>query len=78
MHSWQLEGTIEIDEAVITGKRKYNRGRAMSRIYWVFGLYSREQQRDYAFLVPNRRTESILPIIEMLKLDFLSLYIVGL
>ena len=49
MMNLRLSGTIEIDEAVITGRRKYNRGR-YRRIYWIFGLYSREQQKCYAFL----------------------------
>lgn len=63
MLNFRLRGTIEIDEAVITGRRKYNVGR-LTRIYWVFGLYSREERKAYAFIVPDRTTESIFPIIE--------------
>lgn len=62
--SWKLSGTIEIDEAVITGKRKYHKGRYINRLYWVFGLYAREQNRGYAFLVPNRKTDVLFPIIQ--------------
>jgi hypothetical protein len=63
MTNLKLGGVVEIDEAVITGKRKYNRGR-MTRNYWVFGLYSRDLGKGYAFLVPNRQTEILFPIIE--------------
>lgn len=63
MMSIKLSGIIEIDEAVITGKRKYNRGRPINRLYWVFGLYSREEKYGYVFLVPDRTTNSLLPII---------------
>ena len=41
----------------------------MTRIYWVFGLYSREQGRSYAFIVPDRKSESILPIIERVTFE---------
>ena len=63
MMNLRLSGTIEIDEAVITGRRKYNRGR-YGRIYWIFGLYSREQRKGYAFFVPNRRSHILFPIME--------------
>jgi len=46
----KLSGTIEIDEAVITGSRKYQRGRSPGRLYWVFGLYSREEKKRICFL----------------------------
>ena len=70
MLNFRLKGTIEIDEAVITGKRKYNQGRAMTRIYWVFGLYSREDQRGYAFMIPNKKINTIFSIIEKYLLIF--------
>jgi hypothetical protein len=63
MMNTRLSGVVEIDEAVITGRRKYNRGRA-TRNYWVFGLYSRDQKKAYAFLVPNRQSDTLLSIIE--------------
>lgn len=37
----KLQGTIEINEAVTTGCRKYNRDRALNRQQWVFSLYAR-------------------------------------
>lgn len=63
MMSIKLDGVIEIDEAVITGKRKYHRGRLVNRLYWVFGLYSRREKYGYAFIVPDRTTNSLLPFI---------------
>ena len=65
MMSLKLHGTIEIDEAVITGKRKYHRGRIINRLYWVFGFYSRMERIAYTFLVEDRTTDSLLPIIKM-------------
>ena len=59
----KLTGTVEIDEAVITGKRKYQRSRLPSRLYWIFGLYSRDQKMEYIFLVENRRSETLLTIL---------------
>lgn len=64
MMTFPLRGTVEIDEAVVTGRRKYNRGRLMRRIFWAFGLYSREDRRGYVFVVPDRTTQTIFPIIE--------------
>jgi len=72
MLNFHLNGTIEINEAVVTGKRKYNQGRAMTHIYWNFGLYSRENQRGYAFIIPNRKINTIFSIIEKYLLIFKS------
>ena len=62
--NFKLQGTIEIDEAVITGRRKGLHGRFPKRQYWVFGLYSREQKYPYVFVVPNRRRGTLFPIID--------------
>ena len=59
-----LRGTIEIDEAVITAKRRGVGGRFPRRLFWIFGMLSREQQKSYVFLVQDRRTDTIFRIIE--------------
>ena len=63
MMNVKLQGVVEIDEAVITGKRKYHRGRLMTRLYWLFGMYSRNSKTGYAFLVKDRKSETLMPII---------------
>jgi hypothetical protein len=76
----KLTGTVEIDEAVITSRRRGFIGRIPSKIIWVFGLYSRNQKLVYIMLVPNRRADTLIPIIsalcsegcELLSDEFLS------
>jgi len=65
----RLKGTIEIDEAVITGRRKYHCGRAMTRLHWIFGLYSREDKCGYAFIVPDRTITTLFPILQRFFLN---------
>ena len=74
----KLNGIIELDEAVITGKRKYHRGRLTRKIYWVFGLISRETKKGYAFLVPNRRSETLFPIIQKYFLNRTIIFLLNL
>ena len=53
--------TVEIDESMFT-KRKYNRGRLV-REQWVFGGICRETDECFMYTVPNRRAETLMPII---------------
>ena len=59
-----LRGTIEIDEAALTSKRKGLNGRIPYKMLWVFGLFCRESKSSYIFLIPNRRTDIIFMLID--------------
>ena len=74
----KINRIIELDEAVITGKRKYHRGRLTRKIYWVFGLINRETKKEYAFLVPNRRSETLFPIIQKYFLNRTIIFLLNL
>ena len=61
--------TVEIDESCCTKKRKYNRGSGGPKPdRWVFGMVERLPGgfagRRRFFLVPNRRAETLIAIIE--------------
>lgn len=53
---------VELDEAKV-GKRKYNKGRIL-RGQWMFGGIERNTKKAFILPVPNRRTETLLPLIE--------------
>ena len=58
-----LNGTIEIDETYLPKSKFYYRfGRRVSRQY-VFGIFCREQKIPLLFTIPNRKAETIIPII---------------
>ena len=54
----------EIDESMITAKRLGEHGRIPKRIIWVFGILERNSKRCLIYLVPDRRRQTINPIIE--------------
>lgn len=59
-----LNSIVEIDESLIT-RRKYNRGRVVSK-RWVFGAIERRedgQYRSFVEFVENRREDTLLEII---------------
>lgn len=57
--------TVEIDEAVWR-RRKYRRGRRKKQI-WIFGAVERKPEggagRNFVMIVPNRKSETLIPII---------------
>lgn len=53
---------VELDEAKV-GKRKYNSGRII-RGQWVFGGIERDSKKFFILPVPNRCSETLLPIIQ--------------
>ena len=53
---------VEIDESKF-GKRKYNRGRRVDGI-WVFGGVERDSGNCFFETVPDRKAETLLPIIK--------------
>jgi len=59
-----LAGVIEIDEAAITSRRLGLIGRIPNGLLWVFGLYSRNDEIGYVFLMPNRRTQTLMTLID--------------
>ena len=67
-----------MDEAVITDKRKYHRGRLTRKIYWIFGLTSIETKKGYTFLVLNRRSETLFPIIQRYFLNRTIIFLLNL
>uniref|UniRef100_A0A0L8H004 ISXO2-like transposase domain-containing protein n=1 Tax=Octopus bimaculoides TaxID=37653 RepID=A0A0L8H004_OCTBM len=53
---------IEIDESMMC-KRKYNRGR-IPQERWVFGGWNREDKKGFLVFVPDRSSETLLPLIK--------------
>jgi transposase len=51
---------VEIDETVIR-RRKYNRGRPKKQ--WLFGGIDRKDGKVFCVLVPDRKSETVLPIM---------------
>ncbi len=54
---------VEIDEAVLGAKRKYNRGYNRGITQWVFGLIDITSKKCVLRLVPNRQAQTLVPII---------------
>jgi len=61
--SYQLSGEVEADESYFGGVRKGKRGRGAAGKVAVFGLLKRGG-KVYAAIIPNAKTETLLPIIE--------------
>jgi transposase len=61
--SYELSGEVEADESYFGGIRKGKRGRGASGKVAVFGLLKRGG-KVYTAIIPNARTETLLPIIE--------------
>lgn len=61
--SYQLAGEVEADESSFGGVRKGKRGRGAAGKIAVFGLLKRNG-RVYTAIIPNARTETLLPIIK--------------
>ncbi len=61
--SYELSGEVEADESYFGGKRKGRRGRGAKGKIAVFGLLKR-RGKVYTAIVPNAKTETLLPIIK--------------
>jgi transposase len=61
--SYELSGEVEADESYFGGKRKGKRGRGSAGKVAVFGLLKRGG-KVYTAIIPNVKTETLLPIIE--------------
>lgn len=61
--SYRLSGEIEADESYFGGVRKGKRGRGAAGKIAVFGLLKRNG-RVYTVIIPDARTETLLPIIK--------------
>jgi transposase len=61
--SYQLYGEIEADESYFGGVRKGKRGRGAAGKVAVFGLLKRGG-KVYTAIIPNAKTETLLPIIQ--------------
>ena len=61
--SYELSGEVEADESYFGGTRKGKRSRGASGKVTVFGLLKRSG-KVFTAIVPNARTETLLPIIE--------------
>ena len=53
---------VEIDESLMF-KRKNNLGRVIQQ-HWIFGMYDISLKKGYLISVPNRSSETLLPIIQ--------------
>jgi transposase len=61
--SYELSGEVEADESYFGGIRKGKRGRGAAGKVAVFGLLKRKG-KVYTAIIPNTKTETILPIIK--------------
>jgi len=61
--SYQLSGEVEADESYFGGARKGKRGRGAAGKVAVFGLLKRGG-KVYTAIIPNAKTETLLPIIQ--------------
>jgi transposase len=61
--SYELCGEVEADESYFGGVRKGKRGRGAAGKVAVFGLLKRGG-KVYTAIIPNSKTETILPIIK--------------
>ena len=61
--SFELSGEIEADESYFGGVRKGKRGRGAAGKVAVFGLLKRGG-KVYTAIIPNAKTETLLPIIQ--------------
>ena len=61
--SYELSGEVEADESYFGGVRKGKRGRGAAGKVAVFGLLKRKG-KVYACIIPNAKTETLLPIIQ--------------
>ncbi len=61
--SYELSGEVEADESYFRGRRKGKRGRGSAGKVAVFGLLKRGG-KVYTAIIPNGKTETLLPIIE--------------
>ena len=61
--SYELSGEVEADESYFGGRRKGMRGRGAAGKVAVFGLLKRGG-KVYTAIIPNVKTETLLPIIE--------------
>ena len=61
--NYELNGEVEADESYFGGIRKGKRGRGAAGKVAVFGLLKRGG-KVFTAIVPNARTETLLPIIE--------------
>ena len=78
----RLNGTIELDETYLPKVKFFYRAGRRVRHNYIFGLFSREQKFPLLFTIPNRRAETILPIIltninygELIYSDCFSVYL---
>jgi transposase len=62
-----LEGEVEVDESYFGGVRKGKRGRGAAGKTPVFGLLKRGG-RVYTVMIPNARTDTLMPIMERMIL----------
>ena len=62
-----LAGEVEVDESYFGGVRKGKRGRGAAGKVPVFGLLKRGG-RVYTMMIPNARTDTLLPIMERMIL----------
>jgi transposase len=61
--SYELSGEVEVDESYFGGIRKGRRGRGAAGKVVVFGLLKRGG-KVYTAIIPNAKTETLLPIIK--------------
>ena len=61
--SYRLSGEVEADESYFGGVRKGKRGQGAAGKIAVFGLLKRNG-KVYTAIIPNARTETLMPIIE--------------
>ncbi len=54
---------VQMDEALVGSKRKYNRGAFRGNHNWVFGMLDTNTENCILRIVPNRKSTTLMPII---------------
>ena len=57
------EYIIEIDESAFGKKEKYHKGKSHTH-YWVFGIVARGERKVLLKVVPDRKKETLVSIIQ--------------
>jgi transposase-like protein len=64
IRSTKFSGIVEIDESLFGRRVKYNKGKAVGRRIWIFGMVERDSNRIKLFPVSQRDRDTLIPIIQ--------------
>lgn len=65
IHLGNADSVVEVDETCLGRKRKYNRGSFRgSGQKWILGIIDRNTQKCHVQMIPDRKRDTLVPIIE--------------